>query len=81
VSEALRRAGRAWGELRKLGAGFQDEVRKGFEEPARASWGRSVSSVQTLLRPAVAIASQPAFWNRVVVGIDDQMLHVLLSLG
>ncbi|MGH2587423.1 MAG: biotin/lipoyl-containing protein [Dehalococcoidia bacterium] len=42
---------------------------------------RSVSSVQTLLRPAVAIASQPAFWNRVVVGIDDQMLHVLLSLG
>jgi len=38
LPEAMRRAGRAWGELRKLGAGFQDEVRKGFEEAARASW-------------------------------------------
>jgi sec-independent protein translocase protein TatB len=35
LPDAMRKAGKAWGELRKLSSGFQDEVRKGFEEPTR----------------------------------------------
>src|SRR5262245_32025941 len=31
----MRRAGRTWGELKKMSSGFQEEVRKGFEEPAK----------------------------------------------
>jgi hypothetical protein len=56
-------------------------LRKGLRSRHGQCGIRSVVSVQTLLRFAVAIAAQPAFWNRVVVGIDDQMLRVLLSLG
>lgn len=33
LPEAMRRAGKTWAELRKLSNSFQDEVRKGFEEP------------------------------------------------
>lgn len=35
LPEAMRKAGRTWTELRKMSTSFQDEVRKGFEEPAR----------------------------------------------
>jgi sec-independent protein translocase protein TatB len=35
LPDAMRRAGRTWGELKKLGSGFQEEVRKGFEEPTK----------------------------------------------
>jgi sec-independent protein translocase protein TatB len=35
LPEAMRKAGRAWAELRKMSTGFQEEVRKGFEEPVR----------------------------------------------
>jgi sec-independent protein translocase protein TatB len=35
LPDFMRRAGRTWGELKKLSSGFQDEVRKGFEEPAK----------------------------------------------
>jgi len=35
LPDAMRKAGKAWGELRKLSSGFQDEVRKGFDEPTR----------------------------------------------
>lgn len=33
LPDAMRKAGRTWAELKKLSTGFQDEVRKGFEEP------------------------------------------------
>lgn len=33
LPEAMRRAGKTWAELRKLSSGFQEEVRKGFDEP------------------------------------------------
>ena len=35
LPDAMRRAGRTWAELRKLSSGFQEEVRKGFEEPTK----------------------------------------------
>jgi sec-independent protein translocase protein TatB len=35
LPEFMRRAGRTWGELKKMSSGFQEEVRKGFEEPAK----------------------------------------------
>lgn len=35
LPDAMRRAGRMWAELRKLSTGFQEEVRKGFDEPTR----------------------------------------------
>ncbi len=33
LPEAMRKAGKTWAELRKLSSGFQEEVRKGFDEP------------------------------------------------
>ena len=35
LPDAMRRAGRTWAELKKLSSGFQEEVRKGFDEPAK----------------------------------------------
>jgi sec-independent protein translocase protein TatB len=35
LPDFMRRAGRTWGELKKLSSGFQEEVRKGFEEPSK----------------------------------------------
>ena len=35
LPEAARQVGRVAAELRRLSSGFQDEVRKGFEEPIR----------------------------------------------
>lgn len=35
LPDAMRRAGKTFAELKKLSSGFQDEVRKGFEEPVR----------------------------------------------
>ena len=35
LPDAMRRAGKTYAELKKLSSGFQDEVRKGFEEPIR----------------------------------------------
>lgn len=35
LPDAMRKAGRTFAELKKLSSGFQDEVRKGFEEPAK----------------------------------------------
>ena len=35
LPDFMRRAGRTWGELKKLSSGFQEEVRKGFDEPAK----------------------------------------------
>jgi sec-independent protein translocase protein TatB len=35
LPDFMRRAGRTWGELKKLSSGFQEEVRKGFEDPAK----------------------------------------------
>lgn len=33
LPEAIRRFGRVYGELRKMGSGFQSEFRNAFEEP------------------------------------------------
>jgi Tat protein translocase TatB subunit len=35
LPDAMRRAGKTFAEIKKLSSGFQDEVRKGFEEPVR----------------------------------------------
>ena len=35
LPDAMRRAGKTFAELKKLSSGFQDEVRKGFEEPVK----------------------------------------------
>jgi sec-independent protein translocase protein TatB len=50
LPDAMRRAGRTWGELKKLSSGFQEEVRKGFEEPAN-----EVKQTANAVRKAAAI--------------------------
>ncbi len=35
LPDAMRKAGKTFAELKKLSNGFQDEVRKGFEEPVK----------------------------------------------
>jgi sec-independent protein translocase protein TatB len=57
LPEAMRKAGRTWAELRKMSTSFQDEVRKGFDEPARevrktANAVRSAASFTSAASPA-----------------------------
>jgi sec-independent protein translocase protein TatB len=58
LPEAMRRAGRTWGELRKLSSGFQEEVRKGFEEPAN-----EVKQTAAAVRKAAAFPSKKLTYN------------------
>ncbi len=58
LPDAMRRAGRTWAELRKLSAGFQEEVRKGFEEPAK-----EVKQTADVVRKAAAFPSKKLHYN------------------
>jgi sec-independent protein translocase protein TatB len=58
LPDAMRRAGRTWAELRKLSAGFQDEVRKGFEEPTK-----EVKQTADAVRKAAAFPSKKLRYN------------------
>ena len=58
LPDAMRRAGRTWAELRKLSTGFQDEVRKGFEEPTK-----EVKKTADTVRKAAAFPSKKLQYN------------------
>jgi sec-independent protein translocase protein TatB len=58
LPDAMRRAGRTWAELRKLSSGFQDEVRKGFEEPTK-----EVRKTADTVRKAAAFPSKKLHYN------------------
>jgi sec-independent protein translocase protein TatB len=58
LPDAMRRAGRTWAELRKLGTGFQEEVRKGFEEPTK-----EVRRTADTVRKAAAFPSKKLRYN------------------
>jgi sec-independent protein translocase protein TatB len=54
LPDAMRKAGRTWAELKKLSNGFQDEMRKGFEEPAA-----EVKKTATAVKQAASFANAP----------------------
>ena len=58
LPDAMRRAGRTWAELRKLSTGFQEEVRKGFEEPTK-----EVRKTADTVRKAAAFPSKKLQYN------------------
>jgi sec-independent protein translocase protein TatB len=58
LPDAMRRAGRTWAELRKLSTGFQEEVRKGFEEPTK-----EVRKTADTVRKAAASPSKKLRYN------------------
>jgi sec-independent protein translocase protein TatB len=58
LPDAMRRAGRTWAELRKLSTGFQEEVRKGFEEPTK-----EVKKTADVVRKAAAFPSKKLTYN------------------
>ena len=58
LPDAMRRAGRTWAELRKLSDGFQEEVRKGFEEPAK-----EVKQTAAVVRKAAAFPNKKLHYN------------------
>ena len=58
LPDAMRRAGRTWAELRKLSSGFQEEVRKGFEEPTK-----EVRKTADTVRKAAAFPSKKLRYN------------------
>ena len=58
LPDAMRRAGRTWAELRKLSSGFQEEVRKGFEEPTK-----EVRQTADAVRKAAAFPSKKLRYN------------------
>jgi sec-independent protein translocase protein TatB len=58
LPDAMRRAGRTWAELRKLSDGFQEEVRKGFEEPTK-----EVRQTAAVVRKAAAFPNKKLHYN------------------
>ena len=54
LPEAMRRAGKTWAELRKMSNSFQDEVRKGFEEPAN-----EVRQTASAVKKAATLTANP----------------------
>jgi sec-independent protein translocase protein TatB len=54
LPDAMRKAGRTWAELKKLSNGFQDEVRKGFEEPTA-----EVKKTASAVKQAASFANAP----------------------
>jgi sec-independent protein translocase protein TatB len=58
LPDAMRRAGRTWGELKKLSSGFQEEVRKGFDEPTK-----EVRETAQAVRKAAAFPSKKLTYN------------------
>jgi sec-independent protein translocase protein TatB len=58
LPEAMRRAGRTWGELKKLSSGFQEEVRKGFDEPTK-----EVRRTADSVRKAASFPSKKLTYN------------------
>lgn len=54
LPEAMRKAGKAWGELRRMSSSFQDEVRKGFEEPVT-----EIKKTSSTMRNAASMATSP----------------------
>ena len=58
LPDAMRRAGRTWAELRKLSSGFQEEVRKGFDEPTK-----EVRQTADAVRKAAAFPSKKLRYN------------------
>ena len=54
LPEAMRKAGRTWAEIKKISSGFQDEVRKGFEEPAA-----EVKKTASAVKQAASFANAP----------------------
>lgn len=54
LPDAMRKAGKMWGELRKMSNSFQDEVRKGFEEPVT-----EIKKTTATMRNAASFATAP----------------------
>jgi sec-independent protein translocase protein TatB len=63
LPDAMRRAGKTFAEIKKLSSGFQDEVRKGFEEPAREvkKTAASVKSAARLTTDTVTGKGKPRY--------------------
>ena len=68
LPDAMRKAGRTFAELKKMASGFQDELRKGFDEPsaelrktATTNRGRAtVPGVTTTAKPSAKMAATTA---------------------
>lgn len=54
LPDFMRKAGRTWGELRRMSNSFQDEVRKGFDEPSR-----ELRQTASQVKKAATISTNP----------------------
>ena len=61
LPEAMRKAGRTFAELKKMSSGFQDEIRKGFEEPSKE-----------VKKTAAAVRSAATFTGANTAGVKDK---------
>ncbi len=62
LPDAMRKAGRTFAELKKMASGFQDELRKGFDEPSAelrktATTIRDAATVTTRAKPSAKMAA------------------------
>jgi sec-independent protein translocase protein TatB len=73
LPDAVRRAGRIYGELRRMSSGFQSELRDAIDEPMR-----EIRSTTDLVKStfaggaAVDDEAAPSFANPVAPSVDDE---------
>lgn len=65
LPDAMRKAGKTFAELKKMSSGFQDEMRKGFEEPAdqlrtTANTLRDAATIPGITKSSSTLKNKPA---------------------
>jgi sec-independent protein translocase protein TatB len=60
LPDAMRKAGRTFAELKKMASGFQDEIRKGFDEPSAELRKTAETIREAATVPGVTTRAKPS---------------------
>ena len=60
LPDAMRKAGRTFAELKKMASGFQDEIRKGFDEPSTELRKTAETIREAATVPGVTTRAKPS---------------------
>ena len=60
LPDAMRKAGRTFAELKKMASGFQDELRKGFDEPSAELRKTAETIREAATVPGVTTRAKPS---------------------
>lgn len=76
LPDAIRRFGRIYGELRKMGTGFQSEFRNAFDEPMRELRETAQLTRDAVMNPITTVPDdQPADPSEVAESGTDRAMN------